>query len=234
MKKFFAHPLFYCVFALLGLAGMGLQYWFFADAPDGNQLLTSWHPAILLSFALLALVLVLAIVSRNHVRVPQLSTPIRAAGAGLGVVFSAVAAIVLLGKGKYLLFGLCLLSTFSALYILRAQISHRKPHFSAYSIFAVCFMFYLISRYRIYSAEPETSRYVFKILALICMMLVFYQQAAIRAGLGRFASYHLWRSMTLFLTFTALPSSGNPMLYLSAAMWLLVDPLPRPKEEEST
>ena len=43
-------------------------------------------------------------------------------------------------------------------------------------------------------------------------MLVFYQQTAIRAGTGRFASYHIWRSMTLFLTLTAIPSSGNPML----------------------
>ena len=232
MKKFFAHPLFYCTFALLGLMGMGLQYWFFADGRDRAGLLISWHPAAIATFALLAVVLALAILSAPHIRVPQLSVPIRSAGAALGSVFCAVAAVLLLQKGNYLVFALCVLSTFSSLYILWAQATRRKPHFCAYAVFAVCFMFYLISRYRVYSAEPETARYVFKILALVCMMLVFYQQAAIRAGSGRFFSYHVWRSLTLFLSFTALPNSGNPMLYLSAAMWLLVDPLPRPKEEK--
>lgn len=232
MKKILSHPLFYCIFALLGLAGMGLQYWFFASATDSQGLLISWHPAAILTFVLLAAVLALAILSAPHIRAPQLSVPIRSAGAALGSVFCAVAAGMLLQKGNYLVFGLCVLSTVSSLYILWAQTTHRKPHFSAYTVFAVCFMFYLISRYRAYSAEPEAARYVFKIMALVCMMLVFYQQAAIRAGSGRFFSYHVWRSLTLFLSFTALPTSGNPMLYLSAAMWLLVDPLPRPKEDK--
>ena len=231
MKKFFSHPLFYSTFALLGLMGMGLQYWFFADAPDSNGLLMSWHPAAILTFLLLAAVLALAVLSAPHVQVPQLSGPIRSIGALLGSVFCGVAAGILLHKGNYLVFGLCVLSTLSSLYILWAQTTHRKPHFCAYAAFAVCFMFYLISRYRVYSAEPETARYVFKIMALVCMMLVFYQQAAIRSGTGRFFSYHVWRSLTLFLTFTALPNAGNPMLYLFAAMWLLADPLPRPKED---
>jgi hypothetical protein len=45
MKKFFSQPLFYCVFALLGLVGMGLQFWFFESATDSQGLLISWHPA---------------------------------------------------------------------------------------------------------------------------------------------------------------------------------------------
>lgn len=232
MKKFFAHPLFYGVFALLGLCGMGLQYWFLADAPGADGLLVPGHPALILTLVLLVGVLALAIWSCPHIRTPQLSVPIRSAGAALGGIFCAVAAVVLLQKGNYLSFILCVLSTISSFYILCSQLRHRKPHFASYAVFALCFMFYLISRYRVYSAEPETARYAFKILALVCTMLVFYQQAAIRAGTGRFASYHIWRSMTLFLTLTAMPSSGNPMLYLSAAMWLLVDPLPRPKAKE--
>ena len=161
MKKIFSHPLFYAVFALLGLLGMGLQYWFFADAPDSSGLLLSWHPAAILTFVLLAAALALAILSAPHIQVPQLSTPIRAAGAALASVFCAVAAWILLRKGNHLVFALCVLSTVSSLYILWAQTTHRKPHFSAYAFFAICFMFYLISRYRVYSAEPETALYVF-------------------------------------------------------------------------
>ena len=79
-------------------------------------------------------------------------------------------------------------------------------------------MFYLISRYQVNSAEPETARYVFQTLALVCLMLVFYQQAAIRAGTGRFGSYHVWRSLALFLSLTAMPGSHNPMLYLAGEL----------------
>lgn len=228
MKKFFSHPLFNYIFAVLGLGGLILQACFLGSAEDAKGLLTAWHPAHVITYLLLVATAVLAFLSAPYVRTPNLPTPVRCVGAALGSVFCAIAAGVLLRNGNHLSFGLCLLSTISAVYILWAQTTRRKPHFIAYCAFAVCFMFYLISRYRAYSAEPETARYVFKILALICMMLVFYQQAAIRAGTGRFRSYHFWRSMTLFLALTAIPSAGNPMLYLFAAIWLLVDPLPRP------
>ena len=228
MKKLFSHPLFYYIFPVLGLGGMGLQFWFFQSAEDSKGLLTGWHPANTLTYVLLVAVSVLAFLSAPYIRTPDLRTPIRSIGAALGSVFCAIAAGVLFYNQNYLVFVLCILSTLSSVYILWSQTSHRKPHYIAYGFFAVCFMFYLISRYRVYSAEPETARYVFKILALICMMLVFYQQAAIRAGTGRFRSYHFFRCVALFLAFTAIPSAGNPMLYLFAAIWLLADPLPRP------
>lgn len=229
MKKFFSHPLFYCIFALLGVAGMGLQSWYLKAAPDEKGLLIPGHPGIWLTFALLGVVLVLTFASMKYIQAPRLSPAIRSVGAAMTAGFTAIAAGVLLSRKNYLLFGLCALSAISALYILWAQTTRRKPHYTAYGLFAVCFMFYLISRYQVNSAEPETARYVFQILALVCLMLVFYQQAAIRAGTGRFGSYHVWRSLALFLSLTAMPGSHNPMLYLAGAVWLLVDPLPRPK-----
>ncbi len=234
MKKIFSHPLFYCIFALLGAAGMGLQFWFLKDAPDEKGLLVPGHPGYWITFALLAVVLVLTFASIAHIRAPQLSPAIRSVGAAMTAGFTAIAAGVLLYRKNYLLFVLCALSAVCALYILWAQTTRRKPHYAVYSVFAVCFMFYLISRYQVGSAEPETGRYIFQILALVCLMLVFYQQAAIRAGTGRFGSYHVWRSLALFLSLTAMPGSHNPMLYLAGAVWLLVDPLPRPKEREQS
>ena len=43
MKKLFSHPLFYCIFAVLGLAGMALQFWFFSIAPDSRGLMPAGH-----------------------------------------------------------------------------------------------------------------------------------------------------------------------------------------------
>lgn len=228
MKKIFSHPLFYYIFAVLGLGGMGLQFWYLRVAEDSKGLLDPWHPAAIATYVLLAVSLVLTFVTARYAHSPRIPIPARAAGAALAAVFTAIATGIFLYRESYLLFPLCALATVSAVYILWAYTTGRKPHYIAYGLFAVCFMFYLISRYQVCSAEPEIARYVFKILALVCMMMVFYQQAAIRAGTGRFRSYYFWRGMTLFLSLTAVPSSGNPTLYLAAVAWLLLDPAPLP------
>lgn len=227
MKKLFSHPLFYFVFALLGLGGMGLQFWYLGSGEDAKGLLTPWHPGKIGTYILLALALVLTFASYRHVHRPKVPGRVRAIGAALAAIFTAIAAGHFASGHRYLLFTLCVSAAISALYILWAHTKNRRPHFIAYSVFAICFMFYLLSRYQAYSAEPEITRYVFKILALVSMMMVFYQQAAIRAGTGRFRSYYFWRGMMLFLSLTAIPSAETPALYLSAAMWLMVDPAPR-------
>ena len=227
MKKIFSHPLFYYVFALLGLGGMGLQFWYLGSGEDTRGLLIPWHAGKIGTYILLVLALALTFASYRHAYRPKVAGKVRAVGAGLAAVFTAVAAGNFAGEQRYLMFMLSALATVSALYILWAHRKNRKPHYFSYSIFAICFMFYLLSRYQAYSAEPEITRYVFKILALVSMMMVFYQQAAIRAGTGHFRSYFFWRGMTLFLSLTAIPSAETPALYLSVALWLMLDPAPR-------
>lgn len=234
MKKIFSHPMFYCIFALLGLAGMLLQNWYFRTGLDEAGLMMSWHPANIITLILLIVTVVLTLVSAPYIHSPKIPRAIRAFGAALGVIFTVIAAWRLYTKGDYLIFAMCVLSGVGSMYILWVRITGRRIHYSVYGAFALSFMFYLISRYRIYSAEPETLRYVFKILALVCMMLVFYQKAALIAHIGNFRSYHFWRSLTLFLCFTAIPSSKNPMLYLFGALWLLVDPSAPPSKKPKT
>lgn len=229
MKKILAHPVFYYLFALLGLGAMGLQFWYLQVGADSKGLLRQ-HPAAIATWVLLACALVFTFLLARYTRIPNFSKGVRAGGAALAAIFTAIGAGVFAYRENYLLFVLCALSAVSAVYILWAYSAGKKPHYAAYSLFAVCFMFYLISRYQAWSAEPEITRYVYKILALVCMMMVFYQQSAIRAGKGRFCSYFFWHGMTLFLSLTAVPSSANPALYLAAALWLLVDPAPRPAE----
>jgi len=53
MKKIFSHPMFYCIFALFGLAGMLLQNWYFRTSLDEAGLMMSWHPANIITLILL-------------------------------------------------------------------------------------------------------------------------------------------------------------------------------------
>lgn len=228
MKKVFSHPLFYCVFAVLGLIGCGLQIWFVNTPPDAKGLLPVWHPATVLTLVLLAVTVVLALLSARHVQQPKYPVAIRALGGAMAGFFTAIAALRLLQQGSYFLAVLAVLATLSAAYVVWSRLHKKSAAYGVYAVFAVLFLFYLISRYRVWSSEPETARYAFKLLALVCMMLAFYQKAAILAHTCSYRAYHLWCSLSLVLSFTALPTTENPMLYLSAGIWLLLDPSPRP------
>ena len=231
MKKIFSHPLFYCVFAVLGLAGMGLQFWFFGNAPDAAGLLAVRHPATILTLLLGLLAVVLTVLSEPHIQAPRYPVMVRAIGAAAAAVFTAAAAWVMLRHQNHLAGILAALAAVGSVYILVMRLRKGKIHYWVYGLFALCFMFYLISRYQIWSAEPETAKYVYELLALVCMMLVFYQKAALIAHVGKFKTYHFFRCMALFLTFTAVPGSTAPTLYLTAAVLLLLDPSHRPAKK---
>ena len=232
MKKLFSHPLFYNVFLLLGLLGMGAQFWFATVKPDAAGLLPEQHPATMITIILTVITAILAILTTPYIQLPHHGAVLRAVGGYAAAVFMLISAIFQLMQGDILSGILALLAALGSVYVGICRMRKARVHYTAYALFAVCFMFYLISRYRVWSAEPETVRYLFQLLALVCAMLVFYQKAALRARTGKFATYHFWHSMTLMLCLTAVPTAGNPSLYLAAAIWMTLDSSPRRKETQ--
>lgn len=232
MKKLFSHPLFHYAFAVLGLLGMALQFWFFSAAPDDRGLRPVWHPATILTFLIIAVTVVLIFLSRRHATFPKHPVLVRVMGAVLAAVFTGISAWNMLLQHNHLAGILAVLAAAGSVYVVWARLSKQRVFYGVYAIFALCYMFYLISRYRDWSAEPETLLYIFQLLALVCMMLVFYQKAALHAHTGRFASYHLWHNLATVLSLIAVPSAASPMLYLAGAIWLILDPPPRSAHRE--
>lgn len=233
MKKLFSHPLFYYTFVLLGILGCALQVWFCSIEPDAEGLLPQGHISTTLTLVVTVLTAVLAVLSTPYVQTPHHPVAVRAAGAFAAAGFMGIAAFVLLARGNLLSGILSALAAVGSVYVGMCRVRRQRVHYCAYALFALCFMFYLISCYRVWSAEPETVRYLFKLLALVCAMLVFYQKAALHARTGRFATYHFWRCMTLMLCLTAIPSATSPTLYLAAAVWMILDSSPRPRRKET-
>lgn len=233
MKKLFSHPLFYNVFVLLGLLGMAAQFWFAAVKPDAAGLLPEYHPAVVITLVLAAVTALLAVLTTPFIQMPRHSTTLRAVGAIAAGVSMLISTVSLLLRGDVLSGVLALLAALGSVYVGICRLRRQRVHYSAYALFALCFMFYLISCYRTWSAEPETARYLFQLLAVVCAMLVFYQKAALHARTGKFATYHFWRCMTLMLCLTAIPTAVNPGLYLAAAVWMILDSSPRPHRKET-
>lgn len=232
MKKLFSHPKFYHVYLLLGLLGMAAQFWFSSVKPDAAGLLPQWHPATVITAVLMVITAVLAVLTTPFIRMPSYPALVRAIGAAVAAVFMLISAIVLFVRADILSGILALLASLGSVYVSFCRTKKQKVHYAVYALFALCYMFYLISCYRLWSAEPETVRYVFQLLALVCAMLVFYQKAALHARTGKFATYHFWRCMTLVLSLTAIPGAVNPTLYLAAAVWMVLDSSPRhPKKD---
>lgn len=233
MKKLFSYPKFYTVFTLLGLLGMAVQFWFTALKPDEAGLLPEFHASMAITVVLVIVTAVLAVLTTPFIQMPSHPAMVRAVGASMTAAFMLISAIVLFLRGDVLSGVLALLAALGSVYVAVCRIKKRKVHYTVYALFALCFMFYLISCYRVWSAEPETARYVFQLLALVCAMLVFYQKAALHARTGKFATYHFWRCMTLMLCLTAIPGAANPTLYLAAAVWMILDSSPRPQRKET-
>lgn len=233
MKKLFSHPKFYHVFLLLGLLGMAAQFWFASAKPDAAGLLPQTHPATVITIVLVAITALLAVLTTPFVQMPHHPVILRAVGAGAAAVLMVISTVVLFVRGELVSGILAALAALGSVYVAWCRSKKQKVHFGVYALFALCFMVYLISCYRIWSAEPEIARYVFRLLALVCAMLVFYQKAALHARVGKFATYHFWRCMTLMLCLTAVPSAVNPALYLAAAVWMILDSSPRPHRKEA-
>lgn len=232
MKKLFSHPLFYNVFLLLGLLGMGAQFWFAGVKPDAAGLLPEQHPATVITIVLTVITALLAVLTTPFIQMPRHSAIVRAVGGFAAGGFMLISAILQLVQGDVTSGVLALLAAMGSVYVGICRMRKAQVHYTAYALFALCFMVYLISSYRVWSAEPETVRYLFQLLALVCSMLVFYQKAALRAHTGKFATYHFWHCMTLMLCLTAAPTATNPTLYLAAAIWMILDSSPRRKEAQ--
>ena len=230
MKKLFSHPLFFITFILLAIAGCSLQVWFFGIQPDSAGLLPSGHFSTYATVGVLLVTAVLAVLTTPHMQLPNLSATVRAVSAFTAAAFMAVSAVLIFLRGDLFCGALAAVAAVGAVYVGLCRLRRGPVHFTAYALFAVCFMFYLISRYRVWSAEPETVRYLFQLLALVCAMLVFYQKAALHACTGHFASYHFWRCLTFVLCITAIPGASDPFLYLGAAIWMMLASSPRKRE----
>lgn len=230
MKKLFSEPLFFIAFILLAIAGCALQVWYFSIPADAAGLLPAGHISTYATVGVLVVTAVLAILATPHMQVYNMSATVRCVGAFAAAGFMAVSAVLIFLRGDLFCGALAAIAALGSVYVGLCRLRRGKVHYTAYALFAVCFMFYLITRYRVWSAEPETARYLFQLLALVCAMLVFYQKAALHARTGKSLSYHFWRCMTFVLCMTAIPGSTDPCLYLGAAIWMLLASSPRKRE----
>lgn len=211
-----------------GLAGFFMQCWLFSDL-EADGLLPPYHLGGILSFALLALTMVICwFGSRGEKDLcpDKLFFPSSAAaiGIGLSAVGLAFSSFTATGKGilQQLTFGSGILAAIALGYI--AVCRARKFHANAmlHCIITVYLILRTMASCSSWSAEPQFLMYLFPLLACVFLMITSYYRAALALGVEHSKKYVFFSQAALFCCLLCCRGE-DWVFYLSCALWLTFD-----------
>ncbi len=81
----------------------------------------------------------------------------------------------------------------------------------------------LLSRYRIWSAEPEIARYFYSLAALVLTMLGAYQRFAAGKGMAKGGLFRRFGCLGLYFCLVAAADPGYGLLFGALALWLVAE-----------
>ncbi len=215
---------------ILGAIAMVLRMLMLVTGTDDRGLYPHNHPAwILLCILTVAVAIFFFLLSRktDARRSYRANFPASAAGA-----FGHLAAALTIGITSVLelrdnlgvpmgILGLCSSVTLALGGWLRLQ--GRKPDFYVHMLPCFYLVVRIFSLGRVLGAEPEISRYLFRILATLTCLVAAYQLWGFDVGLGNRNKSLFWSLTASFLCLAAAPGSPDSLLYMGLAVWLLTN-----------
>jgi len=230
----------------LGITAACLRTGLYALALDVKGLLISGHP---LSYALWAVVMTGAAFLLWNVRKLDGSNSYEdnfaaSRPAAFGCTFLAVALLLTVlnrapsGSDTMMLLWR-VLGFLSAPAMMWAGICRRngqKPFFGTHAIVCLFLLIHMVSRYQIWSSNPQLQDYVFEVFASIALTLFSYHCAAFEADMGSRRMQLATGLLAVLLCPAALYGSEYRFLYLCGTVWAftaLCSLTPPPEEKEA-
>lgn len=213
--------------ALSGIAFV-LRWLLLHLAVDKKGLIQAHHPLTLLLWlvtaAVVGLILAAALGRKGSGEYADNFGPSRLGAGGalalaVGILISALGSGVAhsgLEMARDLL-GIPAVMALAALAYLRWK--GQKPVFLLHAAVCVFFAVHMVSRYQLWSSNPQIQDYVFSLFACVGLMLLAYQQAAFEAGMGRRRSLLAVGLMTVFACFVAVSGTEDSILYFTGGLW---------------
>lgn len=215
---------------LLGIGALVLRRLLYASAVDIKGLLVRWHPleiSLAALSAVAAAVIVLGAMMQNPSRKEGVSGRDLpgafgnfAAGLGILVTFFTAEA----GTGNYLETGWRLLGILSPVCMLGAGIARilgKKPFFLLHLAVCLFMMLHIVTRYQLWSGNPQLQDYLFSLLGAMALMLFSFYTAAREADCGNPRMELGVGLAAVYLCLAELARSSCPWLYLGGALWVL-------------
>jgi len=240
LKKFHFLPLTALV---LGAAAFGLRAGLYAFAVDQKGLLVSGHP---LTYVLWAVVLAGAAFILWNVRkldgsnlyednfAPSTPAAFNSGLMALGLLMTVTGqapvgtgAVVLLWR----ILGVLCIPAMVWAGVSRGQ--GKKPFFGTHALLCLFLLIHMVSRYQVWSGNPQLQDYIFELLAAVSLTLFSYYCAAFEADMGSRRMQLGTGLLAVLLCPAALAGTEPGWLYVYGTVWAfsnLCALTPPPKE----
>jgi hypothetical protein len=106
--------------------------------------------------------------------------------------------------------GVCSAISFGCVGVLR--LTGGKSHPLLHALPCIYFALRMVSRYQLWSSDPQLQDYVFYLGAYVALMLCAYHHAAFDADMGKHGSLWFWSMAAVYLCCLALPNSQDGYL----------------------
>lgn len=217
-----------------GLLTCLLRFWLFAMGEDERGLLSVGTFPDAMSWITVALTLALLAFScrdlngGNKYSFNFPASVQAAAGMALAAVGFCISSIADLAAntdalGKFSAF-FGFLAAFAMLMLAYARYKGQRLNILFSGTVCVYLMAFLVSHYRLWSANPQLQTYGFELLAIVFVMLAAYQRAAFDAGKGDRRWYAFFSLAALFFCIATLPGCDNAAFFLGCAAWMFCTP----------
>lgn len=217
---------------LLGVAALVLRKLLYIVAVDAKGLLLRNHPLEIVLEVLTGLVLVLVLLSvrktKNNCVETQFAANLPAAlgnlAAGAGILATVMTEPAAMGgylESLWQILGLA--APVGFLVAAFARVRGKMPFFGLHVVGCLFFVLHIVSRYQMWSGDPQMQEYIFSLLGAMTLMFFAFYTAAMEAGCANLRVMQGMGLVSLYLCTAELARSACPWLYLGGLLWVLTE-----------
>ena len=224
---------------ILGAVAYGLRSALYGVAVDARGLLLRGHPLEIALVALSAAALILAALAgwKQEPDAKPSGNFLAALGnaaAGAGILVTVLTAQSM--PVGYLTSAWQILGYAAPACLLLAAFARamgKKPFFLLHVAVCLFFLVHIVTRYQLWSANPQMQDYVFALLGAMALMFFGFYEASREAGLGNQRMKLGMGLAAVYLCLAELARSSCPALYLGGILWALTDLGSKKKQKEN-
>lgn len=220
-------------YLVLGAGGLGLalRTLLYTTGVDGRGLLMHGHWAGIalnvLTVAVLAAVFFFTRSIHRGACPARVPSALGAFAALIGIAFTTCREFAEFSSRMHLivwLLGICAMVAMGRIGLCR--LTGKKPHFLLSAVFCIYCALRMVSRYQLWSSDPQLQDYCFYLGAYMALMLAAYHHAALDEGAGRHRSLWFFSLMAVYLCTLSLRGGMDTLLLLGCGAWAFTN-LPR-------
>ena len=239
MKRNAGSVLLPVLMLILGGAAFALRSALYGAAVDVKGLLLRGHPLEIALAALTfgALVLAALMAWKGEPEAEQSGSFLAALGnvaAGAGILVTVLSAKTM--PAGYLTSLWQILGYGAPACLLLAGITRllgKQPFFLLHVAVCLFFLVHIVTRYQLWSANPQMQDYVFALLGAMALMFFGFYEASREAGCGNGRVRLGMGLAAIYLCLAELAQSSCPALYLGGILWVLTELVTAKKKEKN-